>query len=210
MKRMGVIGGIGPQATMDFQARIHEVSQRLVSPVGGPNSGYPPMVVVYLREPPIRLKEDGSPIEPVQPSDAFLNAAKELGPLCDFIVINSNGAHVFQREAEEASGRPVFSMVETTLQEVQRRGWRRVGALGLGYPRIYTEPLAERGIAFETVDQSQIAALDEAIFDVMAGRITAESRRAAEDALRTLRERGVDGIILGCTGSRSSWTWTTT
>jgi aspartate/glutamate racemase len=27
MKRMGVLGGISPQATMDFEARVHRISQ---------------------------------------------------------------------------------------------------------------------------------------------------------------------------------------
>ena len=29
MKTIGVLGGLGPQATMDFEARIHTVSQQL-------------------------------------------------------------------------------------------------------------------------------------------------------------------------------------
>ena len=50
MKRMGVLGGISPQATMDFEARVHRVSQRLVPQMW--NSGYPPMVVWYHRRLP--------------------------------------------------------------------------------------------------------------------------------------------------------------
>ncbi len=30
MKTIGVLGGIGPQATMDFEARVHRVAQRLI------------------------------------------------------------------------------------------------------------------------------------------------------------------------------------
>jgi aspartate racemase len=32
MKRMGVLGGMSPQATMDFEASVHRASQRLVPP----------------------------------------------------------------------------------------------------------------------------------------------------------------------------------
>ena len=47
MKTIGVLGGLGPQATMDFEARVHAVSRRLIP--GRGNGGYPPMVVYYHR-----------------------------------------------------------------------------------------------------------------------------------------------------------------
>jgi aspartate/glutamate racemase len=34
MKTMGVVGGLGPQATMDFEARVHQVAQGLMLPRG--------------------------------------------------------------------------------------------------------------------------------------------------------------------------------
>ena len=51
MRTIGVLGGIGPQATMDFEARIHEEAQKLIEPET--NCGYPPMVTVYMRHPPV-------------------------------------------------------------------------------------------------------------------------------------------------------------
>ena len=59
MKTIGVLGGLGPQATMDFEARIHRVAQRLIPP--NKNGGYPPMVVYYCRHPPVLLTEEGKP-----------------------------------------------------------------------------------------------------------------------------------------------------
>ena len=50
MKTIGVLGGLGPQATMDFEARVHRVAQRLSR--RSYNGGYPPMVVYYFRQPP--------------------------------------------------------------------------------------------------------------------------------------------------------------
>jgi aspartate/glutamate racemase len=64
MKRMGVLGGISAQATMDFEARVHQVAQRLVPQQW--NGGYPPMVVWYHRRLPIRFGDDGRPIVPME------------------------------------------------------------------------------------------------------------------------------------------------
>src|SRR5690349_8507351 len=51
MKPIGVLGGIGPQATMDFERRLHRAAQRVIP--AHLNGGYPPMVVWYCRHPPI-------------------------------------------------------------------------------------------------------------------------------------------------------------
>src|SRR6266508_1758504 len=56
MKRIGVLGGISPQATIDFEARVHRVCQQLVPQSW--NRGYPPMVVWYHRRMPLRVDAD--------------------------------------------------------------------------------------------------------------------------------------------------------
>jgi aspartate racemase len=198
MKTIGVLGGLGPQATMDFEARVHRVAQRLITP--SYNRGYPPMVVYYFRHAPGLLTDEGKPVIPYRPDPRLLEAAKRLGGLADFLVITSNTPHLFQAEIEQAAGCKVLSMIDTTLEEVRRRKWKRAGVLGLVVdPVFYTLPLEQLGIACETMDPGSRVALDQAIFRLMEGRDDAESAAAAQRAVATLRARGVDGVILGCT-----------
>jgi aspartate racemase len=197
MKTIGILGGLGPQATMDFETRIHRVSQRLIPQQG--NSGYPPMIVYYYRHPPILLTEDGQPLFPIQCDPRLLVAAQQLGTLADFLVITANGPHMLQAEIEEAAGCSVLSMIEATLAEVQRRGWRKVGVLGLGEPHVYMQPLAQMGLTYETIPASLRAQLDAAIMALMAGQQDAQSTAIAREAITFLRSQNVDGIIPGCT-----------
>jgi aspartate racemase len=197
MKTIGVLGGLGPQATMDFEQRVHRVSQALIPRQAG--TGYPPMIVCYVRHPPVVVQEDGTPALPIQPHPGLLEAARKLGAWADFLVIPSNGAHLVAEAVEQAAGRPVLSMIKLTLAEVQRRGWRHVGALGLHDPRIYRVPLAEMGLAYEILDEAGRAPLDQAIFALMEGRDDAATAAVARTAVDTLRARGVDGVIMGCT-----------
>src|SRR5262249_22291695 len=197
MKTIGVLGGMGPQATMDFDMRVHRVAQRLIPPHF--NGGYPPMVVYYCRHAPILVTDTGMPKRPLRPDPRLLEAAKRLGGLADFVVIPCNGAHLFQAEIEQAAGRKVLSMIEATLEEVRRRQRKRVGVLGLGDPVIYTEPLGRLGIAWEIADAERRAALDGAVFRLMEGRDDAESAAAARAAGSGLPARRVDGVILGGT-----------
>ncbi len=196
MKTIGVLGGISPQATMDFERRIHEVAQRLIPQHG--NSGYPGLVTYYHRRPPV-LTEDGiNAVLPLQPDPDLLEAARWLGNKADFLVITANGAHVLQAPIEQASGLKVLSMVEQTRSEVKRRGWQRVGVLGFPDANVpvYTDPSRYTGPRYETIDAELQARLARDIIALMEGRKTGG---AAANAVAALRQKGVDGIVLGCT-----------
>lgn len=197
MKTIGVLGGLGPQATMEFEQHVHRVAQKLVAPNG--NSGYPPMVVLYFREPPVVVDGTRRPQLPIRPNPKLLEAAARLGRTADFLVVTSNGVHTMQAELERAADRPILSMVELVLADVERRGWRSVGALSLFGVPIYSAPLAQRGFKVETIPAELQHPLDAAIMAVSEGRNgdteAAHGRRAVEE----LRSRGTDGILLGCT-----------
>lgn len=112
MKTMGVLGGMGPQATMDFEAAVHQVCQKLIPQHA--NEGYPPMVVFYFRQSPVMMPADGSmPTTRPPTNPLLLDAARLLGNWADFLVITSNSVHALQGEIEQAAGCPVISMVDT-------------------------------------------------------------------------------------------------
>ena len=198
MKRMGVLGGISPQATMDFEARVHHVSQRLVPQHW--NGGYPPMVVWYHRRLPIRVADDGAMLVPRQIDPQLVEAAAWLGRVADFLVIPCNTAHIGVREISDAAGCPVLSMIDVTLDEIERRRLGRVGVLGFGGASpLYLDPLRERAVRTETIGGSAQARLDAAIRAVMEGGEGKSESEAALDVVAALRARGVEGTVLGCT-----------
>ena len=193
MKTIGILGGLGPQATMDFEARIHAVSHELLPQSA--NGNYPPMVVYYFRHAPTLRAQDGA----LQPNPRLLEAAKKLGTWADFLVIPSNAPHRFRQEIEQASGRTIISMIDATLKEVQKRQLKRVGIVGLGVPEVYQIPLGQLGLAYECLAEALRARLDQAIFALMRGQDGREERAIAREAIASLRAKGVDGIILGRT-----------
>jgi len=197
LKTIGVLGGMGPQATMAFEASVHAVSQRLIPPRA--NAGYPPLLVWYCRHAPVLLTELGVPVLPYQPHPRLLEAARVVGASADFLVITCHAAHQFQEAIEQAAGRPLLSMVELALAEVQRRQVRSLGVLEYLQGRFYAELLAPRGIEAIYVPQPLQAPLDQGILSVNEGRIGPEGRAAARGAVAYLRTHDVDAIMLGCT-----------
>ena len=115
---------------------------------------------------------------PREADPGLLEAAGRLGAIADFLVIPSNGAHLFQDEIERAAGKPVLSIIDVTLDELRRRGWTRVGVLALGEPVVYTRRLEALGVAREILEPERRAPLDGAIFRLMEGRDGDEERRS--------------------------------
>ncbi len=197
MRTIGVLGGIGPQATMDFEARIHAVSQRLIPQ--NTNFGYPPLVSVYLRHAPVEIDETGRPSSPLTLDPRILDAARRLGQWADLLAIPSNTPHFFLEELAEAANCEVLSIVEVTVAELRRRAVASVGLLGLGVPRVYTERFEREGFEIRTASEQQRYELDEAILRLMEGRNDESHRAAARAAVEAVRATGVPATVLGCT-----------
>jgi aspartate racemase len=198
MKRIGVLGGISPQATIDFEARVHRVCQRLVPQSW--NRGYPPMVVWYHRSMPLRVDANDRPLEPREIDPGLVEAAAWLGPSVDFLVMPCNAAHVGLDALRKASGRPVLSMIDVTVDEAARRGWRHVGVLGFaGAPAPYVAGLGARGIRHATLGSALQAPMDAGIRAVAEGREGQAETEAARAAVQSMRAVPVDGVVLGCT-----------
>lgn len=199
MKTIGVIGGMGPQATIDFEKKIHKVSQKLIPQ--HINQGYPPMVVYYHRNDPRASIDYDVPTETLEVNKELLEVAKKLGSYADFLVIPSNTPHFFQKQIEEASGLPLLSIVEVTMNEVLSQKPTSVGVLAIGDTlrhELYQKPLEENGVRAVTIPDEIIKKLDKSVWRIMEGESPKNVQAPAYEAIEYLQERNVDLIILGC------------
>ena len=197
MRTIGILGGIGPQATMDFEARIHRVAQQQLSQHG--NAGYPPMVTVYMRHPPVLVDSAAIPVTPLVLDERLLDSARRLGEWADLIVIPSNTPHFFLGPIREAAGVTIISMIDVTVDALHSRGAKVVGLVGLGIPQIYIDRLAAEGLRVITASQPARDDLDHAIIRLMEGAETDADRNASREAVEQVRSAGAPLTVLGCT-----------
>ena len=139
------------------------------------------------------------PEVPFRADPRLLDAARRLGPLADFLVIPSNATHIFRPDIERASGREVLSIIDVTLAEVRRRGWRKVGCWDTATRWSTPARSANSGSPARRWTRRPERRLDESIMGLIEGRTDAALYVPAREAVATLRARGVDGIIPGCT-----------
>jgi len=203
MKRIGVIGGMGQWATMDVIERILKASVNYPIAQYG-NRGYPPMDIRMVNKAPMILNSDGSYPEKLEPSEALLEAAEYVGEKSDFIIVTSNTAHIFQEQIEKTSNKPLLSLIDVAVEEAVKRNYKKVGIMAIGVTireSLFQQPLGKNGIESVLLSEKISKALeDEGIYPVQEGaKISEELARPALIALNSLRDQGVDGIILGCT-----------
>ena len=200
MKTIGVLAGLAaPQATLDFESAVYRISTKLIP--SHFTTGYPPMIVIHFREVPFKM-EDGSFVFPVEPNPNLLTTTKTLGEHCDFWVMVANAPHIFRESLEKASGKKFLSMIDVTIEEVRKRRLKKVGIIVIGLSlkdRLFQTPLDALGIQWEVIPDDLADDIDKSVFKVMGGEDPKILRRPVVKAVKYLRDRNTDGIILGCT-----------
>ena len=194
-KIVGVIGGMGPLATVDLYRKIVEhtladCDQAHVRTIIDSNTNIPDRTAALL-------SGGESPVRELQSSARLLEQAG-----AQVLVMPCHTAHCFYGEVQAAVHVPVLNMIQLTVQELKRRGVARAGLLatdGAVQSGIYQRHFAGSGIELLLPDPDGQAALMDMIYSgVKAGR-SGYDTQAVRTALDRLMERGAQTLILGCT-----------
>lgn len=98
---------------------------------------------------------------------------------------------------------PIIHIADATADELDKARIKRVGLLGTKYTMtqdFYKKRLVDRGIDVLIPKESEIETVNSIIFnELCVGTITEESRKKFQDIIEKLKEKGADGVILGCT-----------
>lgn len=198
MKTIGLIGGMSWEASIEYYRIINqEVKARL----GGAHSAKSLMFSVDFGE-----------IAPLQSAGEWdmlavhmVDAAQRLA--CggaDCLLLCANTMHRCAPAIEAAVSLPLLHIADTAGCSIQEAGLRRVGLLGTRYTMegdFISGRLADRfGLDLLIPDTEQRMMVHHVIYDeLILGVIREESRRAYQQIIESLVERGADGIVLGCT-----------
>ena len=196
-RTVGVIGGVGPQATAYFLDMVVRLTQ------AERDQDHLDLVVLNHASIPDRtafiLGESDQDPGPVMAGDARRLAAFGV----DLLVLPCNTAHHFTQEIEAAVDVPLVNIVAETVAEVRRRvpDLSAVGLLatsGTVRAGVYQRAIEAAGARTVLPDEQGQAALMRIIYEqVKAGRPSDvdEFRGLVEG----LRAQGAQAVVLGCT-----------
>lgn len=138
-------------------------------------------------------------------AEALVGAASRLAAAgADFVVLTANTAHAVADRVEAQGGLPLLHIADATIQALPGYSARRLGLVGTSTVTggaFYREYLhARAGIEVIVPSPAEQEALDRMIFDELTlGRIVPQSRERLIGIVQSLGDRGVAGVIVGCT-----------
>ena len=196
MASLGLIGGLGPESTIDYYRRILEECQR-IDPRPAPHIVMDSLDVDYG----LSLVEHDRP----KLVEYLLESAQRLADAgCDFGAMAANTPHVVFDDLVARSPIPLISIVEAAAEAARRRGMKRVGLVGTRFTMegsFYPNVLARHGIECITPDAREITWIhDRYIGQMLRGDFREETRDGVIGIiLRLGNEEKIDGVILGGT-----------
>jgi aspartate racemase len=193
---LGIVGGLGPESTIDYYRRILE-KWKLHDP-----SSSPSIVIDSLDvDRGLQLVEHDRPalIEYLSASVSRLAAAG-----ADFAAMAANTPHVVFDELVARSPIPLLSIVEACADEAQRRSLRRLGLLGTRFTMegtFYPTVFARRGMAIVSPNAEERTWIhDRYVGQLLKGDFREETRDGVIAVVKRLREEDdIDGVVLGGT-----------
>ncbi len=198
LKTLGIIGGIGPESTVEYYRLViqgYRARRR--------DEGYPRILINSVDfEKVLRCMErqDLSAL-----TDYLVDSVTALGRGgADVGLLAANAPHVVFEEVRRRSPVPLISIVEATCEAVRAFGLEKVGLLGARFTmqgRFYPDVFGRAGIALVIPEDAEREEVHRLYFgELVEGVFRAETRERFVSIIERMVTRyGVEGVILGGT-----------
>ncbi len=198
LKTIGIIGGMGPAATVDLMNKIIRMTdaqddQHHIPVLTDCNTRIPDRTEAIL--------SGGS-----SPAPEMLKSARRLEQAgADFIIVACHTAHYFIPEIESQIAVPVISMPEETAVLLQRDGVKRAGVLatdGVVASGLYEKALAAYGIGAVYPGAEDQQTIMHLIYDCIKSGIRDRGKLPVQEIrsmMTDMKERGAEVFLLACT-----------
>jgi aspartate racemase len=196
MKTIGILGGLGPESTIEYYKGIIRTFQ-------AKESGYPEIIIHSTS-----LSEFWKIIETGQFDELTVWLAEKIESLydagADFAAIASNTPHIVFDKVNARSPMPLLSIVEQTCKKAKSLGLKKCGLFGTGFTMrssFYQDHFSKHGISIVVPDEGDRKFLDDKIFSELAFGITKDETRKQflQIVRRMIDEQSIDSLILACT-----------
>ena len=196
-KTVGVLGGMGPDATVDFMAKVISVTG------SGRDQDHIHMLIDQNPAVPNRQTAISTGVDTVSP--ALTGMAQRLESAgADFLVMVCNTAHVFIDDARDAINIPFVSIIDESVGAIDRAcpAAEKVGVMatdGCIDTNIYQDAISASGRSAVVPDAENMEKLMDLIKAIKAGDQSVKIKRGMESVARALVDAGADVLISGCT-----------
>ncbi len=198
MKTLGIIGGLGPESTIDYYQKIIALYRERTR-----NGSYPEFIVASVN---LRKGLDFMDANDLAGMADYLlqGIGKLVRAGADFGLISANTPHIVFDDVASKSPIPLISIVEATCAAAKTRNLKRLALFGTRYTMkatFYPKVFAREGIELlvpEPNDQDYIH--DKYMNELVPGKFLAETRSGLLAIVDRMKAKSdIEGVILAGT-----------
>jgi aspartate racemase len=198
MKKIGLVGGLGPESTLDYYRNIIAAFRETYD-----RTGFPEMVIDSLD---LRnftaLVEAGKWESIIQLISIRCEILRRCG--AEIGAMASNTPHAVFDAIQAKTDLPLVSIVTATCDHARTLNVRSLCLLGTRFTMTsdyYQDEFDKYGIRLTTPEPEEIARIQHILFgEIELGIIRDGSRKELLAVIERIRKAaGVEGVILGCT-----------
>src|SRR5512141_1886708 len=198
MKTLGIVGGIGPESTIEYY-RLIVASYRARRPDGS----FPPVIINSIDMTKMLALIGANQMNEV--TDYLVGEVNKLARAgAEFGLLAANTPHIVFDDIRSRSKIPLISIVEAACDAVTSRDIARAGLFGTRFTMqgsFYPDVFSKRGVQLVTPDErDQDYIYDKYMHELVHGVFLEETRRHLLDILdRLIDQQHIQGLILGGT-----------
>lgn len=198
MKKLGLIGGMGPESTIPY---YHDIVYGVQNKVG--KKFFPNLTIESLNVfDVLNMCERNEYDKLIKYIMVAINNLKASG--ADFAALSANTPHIVFDELKKCSPIPLVSIVETACDEAKRRNISKLGLLGTIVTmngEFFKKPFLKNNIEVITPTDEEKGFVNQKISQELELGIVKEETLSAflKIVQRMKDENGIQAIVLGCT-----------
>ncbi|MFZ5718655.1 MAG: aspartate/glutamate racemase family protein [Pseudomonadota bacterium] len=186
---LGVLGGMGPAATLEFLARLQGYT-----PAEKDQDHIHVIADINPRAPDRNLAGSGAGAVLAEMATGLHEAGVGV------LAMPCNTAHAHADLIQRASGLPLVDMIDLAAEAAAQTGAMRVGVLGTkGSLKLYREYLAARAMGLVTLPPERQEQFMVTLYRIKAGDLSDDVTREMQAHAEELRSLGAEALIAGCT-----------
>lgn len=198
MKKLGLIGGMGPESTIPY---YHDIVYGVQEAIG--EQEFPELTIESVNV--FKVLNLCGEKKYDELTEYLMRAIDNLAKSgTDFVALSANTPHIVFDRLKEQSPIPLISIVEATCKEAQRRELKKIGLLGTIFTMtgdFFKAPFIQNGIEVIVPTESEMEKINEKIStELELGIVKDETLVAFQQIITRMRdEDGIEAVVLGCT-----------
>jgi len=198
MRTVGILGGIGPESTVEYyRGIVAGYRQRR------PDGSYPSIFINSISVSKLLGWMDAGQLSEVV--DYLLDELQKLARAgADFSIIAANTPHIVFEEVQRRSSVRLISIVEATCAEATKQGIRKAGLLGTRFTMqasFYPDVFRREGITVVVPDEAEQAYIHQKyVGELLENTFLPETRERLLEIIRRMKDQEqIQAVILGGT-----------